>query len=171
MNRRELFRRLSGRKLPVFPPGAVAEQLFGERCNGCGACVEACPENIIEISNSRYPVVNFKRGGCRFCGRCGEACERGAVVAVEDLEETWLWRAVISEQCLDKRGVVCRACESSCDEDAIKFRPAPGGKYDVSVLSDACTGCGSCVSFCPRQAIAMSIPEIQSISLTKEAVA
>jgi len=171
MNRRELFRRLGGRKPSMLPPGSVSEYLFAEKCNGCGACVEACPENIIKITPGQKPVISFARGGCTFCGDCGQSCERGAIVANIDLEQSWLWRAEISDQCLDKVGVVCRACEAFCDEDAIRFRPALGGKSDVFILSDACTGCGACVGSCPRKAIAMKIPETQSISLTKEAVA
>lgn len=46
-----------------------------ERCKGCGLCIEACPQNIIdfsgEINSNGYeyvePVDQEKCLGCAFC--------------------------------------------------------------------------------------------------------
>ncbi len=170
MDRRDFFRRMSGKKQAIRPPGTQPGEAFYSRCDGCKACVKACTQNIIRLV-SGLPVVDFAKAGCTFCGRCGEVCDRKAIVASAALEETWNWRAEISPDCLDKHGVVCRTCESSCEEDAIKFRPALGGRTDVNVLVEVCIGCGACVASCPKNAISMKISDGESITLLKEAVA
>ncbi len=169
MERREFFRRLSGQKQATRPPYALPEETFYSQCDGCNACTKACPQNIIQLA-SGFPIINFNQAGCTFCGHCAAACDRGALDGAIDLEKSWQWRAQIKSTCLDKRGVVCRACEASCEEDAIKFRPALGGKTDVFILLKACTGCGVCVFSCPNNAIDMKIPDSNPNSLIKEAV-
>jgi len=170
MERREFFRRLSGQKQAMRPPGALPEETFYSRCDGCGACVKACPQKSIQLA-AGFPIVSFNQAGCTFCGRCAAACERGAFDGAVDLEKSWKWRAHVGSTCLDKRGIVCRACEASCQENAIRFRPALGGRSEVSVLLTACTGCGVCVASCPNNAIKMKIPDGQPTTLLKEAMA
>lgn len=51
-----------------------------EACKGCGLCVEACPQNILEIKVSRvnrkgYPYVEVTDGErCTGCAACGIVC-------------------------------------------------------------------------------------------------
>ena len=170
MERREFFRRLSGQRQAMRPPGAQPEEVFYSRCDGCNACVKSCPQNVIQLA-AGFPIISFNQVGCTFCGRCVDACDQGALDAAIALETPWQWRANIGSTCLDKRGIVCRACEASCEEDAIRFRPALGGKTDVSVLLKTCTGCGACVSSCPTSAISMKIPDGEPATLLKEAMA
>jgi len=170
MERREFFRRLSGQRQAMCPPGAQPEEVFYSRCDGCNACVKSCPQNVIQLA-AGFPIISFNQAGCTFCGRCVDACDQGALDAAIALETPWQWRANIGSTCLDKRGIVCRACEASCEEDAIRFRPALGGKTDVSVLLKTCTGCGACVSSCPTSAISMKIPDGEPATLLKEAMA
>ena len=171
MDRRGFFRQLSGKKQAMYPPGARPEILFSEICNGCADCVSACPQDVIFLAKNNLPVLSFDLAGCTFCGKCVDACKLGALVAGNDLRENWQWRAEISSSCLDRRGIVCRACEAACEPEAIRFSPALGGVSNVLVNLEECDGCGACIRFCPAGAISMKIPTTESLSLTKEAVA
>lgn len=167
MDRRGFFRRLSGKERGIRPPGAKPEKSFIEFCNGCGACIKACPEKLIQLNSDKLPIVSFANKGCTFCGQCSAACDQNAFIADIDQEDVWTWRARVSARCLDKNGIVCRACEASCEMNAIKFRPVLGGRTDVSVLLADCNGCGECIASCPSGAIAMFEPEI-TINTLKE---
>ena len=170
MDRREFFRRLSGRKRAMRPPASLPERDFFEHCNSCGDCVSACPQQIVKISAHSLPVIDLAHAGCTFCGDCRTACQHGAFDQTVNIEQSWNWRPQIADSCLDKIGIVCRACEGSCDTRAISFRPALGGRHDVSVSMADCNGCGVCVSACHTGAISMGLHQ-SSFQTPKEAVA
>ncbi|VGO19594.1 glycyl-radical enzyme activating protein [Pontiella sulfatireligans] len=44
-----------------------------ERCTGCGACIEACPEGCHQLSKEGQ-LHRFDRAACTRCERCVEAC-------------------------------------------------------------------------------------------------
>lgn len=169
MNRRDFFRRVSGQKRVMRPPGAGEELAFFRNCNGCAACVSACDQNIIQLDARERPFLSFQQAGCTFCGRCIEVCEPGALVAEADIDQSLTFRAQVASNCLDKHGIVCRACESSCEENAIRFRPLVGGRTDVSIRTEACNGCGACVSTCPSKAISMIWPKTEITALKENA--
>jgi heterodisulfide reductase subunit A len=56
--------------LDPFKPIVVAD------CDGCGACVGACPNNAISVEGSN-PVIDLV--SCNGCGACVSACPRGAL--------------------------------------------------------------------------------------------
>ena len=48
------------------------------RCNGCGACVRACPPGIIGLVKGKAAVILDL---CQQCGECFEACPvEGALI-------------------------------------------------------------------------------------------
>jgi len=146
----------SGRSSPLRPPWTLPEAHFVERCNRCGACLEACPAGILEKGRGGFPQVNFSRGECTFCGACEQACTAGAFTDPSRraaASRPWSVRAAINERCLARRAVECRSCADQCDATAIRFRLVVGGSA-LPVLDQAsCSGCGACYAVCPVQAI------------------
>ncbi len=52
--------------------GVAAEGLYrGDRCIGCGACVEACPKKALRLT-SKGLIIDENR--CTSCGMCEAAC-------------------------------------------------------------------------------------------------
>ena len=153
VNRRDFLR---GRRAPrtVFrPPWALDEQRFIEQCSRCNACIERCPEGILLRGDGGFPEVVFRRGACTFCGDCVTACEPHALA--DNGQAPWLWTAVIGERCLAVRGITCRSCGDACEVEAIAFRPLLGGRSEIEVDNQACTGCGECIRVCPENVITM----------------
>lgn len=59
-------------------------QIDDEECKGCGLCVEACPANVLHLSDrlNRYGYRSalYNGSGCSGCGICFMACpEPGAI--------------------------------------------------------------------------------------------
>ena len=169
-----LFGRPARGAEPVRPPGALPEGDFRAACDGCAACVTACPTGVVRLDGERFPVMAFAQAGCTFCGACTESCPTGALAAAG--ARPWTARASLGAGCLALGGgawrswpagpslgagcfalggVACRSCGDACDEAAIRFVPRPDGRFLPVVLDAACTGCGSCVSVCPAGAVAV----------------
>jgi 2-oxoglutarate ferredoxin oxidoreductase subunit delta len=62
-----------------------------ERCKGCGLCVEACPQNIIVISehsnkNGYFPAeVTADMINCFGCALCAIMCPDAAIEVYRDI--------------------------------------------------------------------------------------
>jgi len=95
-----------------------------DNCTACGACVEACPKNIIELRNLGkkerrifVSCVNEDKGAvakkacnvaCIACSKCFKACKFDAITMANN-------RAYIDYN----KCVLCRACVAVCPTDAI----------------------------------------------------
>ncbi|WP_407356236.1 4Fe-4S binding protein [Methanolobus sp. WCC5] len=55
----------------------VLVAVYENKCTGCGLCVDACPNDILElISDVCVPV---RMGSCKYCMDCVAACEFSAI--------------------------------------------------------------------------------------------
>jgi ferredoxin-type protein NapF len=138
-------------KPAIRPPWALAEAAFLDACTACGACVEACPENVLAIAGGGHPVFDPTRGECTFCGACARACASGAIGSSGS---AWDLAAAVGDACMPRNGVVCSSCRDACPAQAIHF-PILSRLPLPEVDAEACTGCGACVSVCPVGAIAL----------------
>ncbi|MGD8701404.1 MAG: 4Fe-4S binding protein [Desulfosarcina sp.] len=51
------------------------------KCNGCGECVDICPEEVYELIDDKASPVNGEE--CVGCESCIEVCEQEAVTVTE----------------------------------------------------------------------------------------
>lgn len=135
---------------PIRPPGATDNRVV-EACTSCGACVAACPTNIIALGDGRLPEISFGRGECLFCGQCADACPEP--VFSPQQPSRFAHVAAIGASCLSRMGIFCQSCGEACPEDAIRFEQKPGGVPVPTLAEAACTGCGACIAVCPASAI------------------
>ena len=54
-------------------------QLYLDRCIGCGACFEVCPEGAHQMTDGER---SFDRDACTGCGACADTCYARALVLV-----------------------------------------------------------------------------------------
>ena len=71
-------------------------QAFPERCIGCGACVERCPQGAHEIGPAGHV---YHRERCVACGRCVETCFAQALVLVGKIKTA---EEVVAEVLIDR---------------------------------------------------------------------
>jgi ferredoxin-type protein NapF len=145
-----------GDKPTIYPPWALAGNLFAALCDGCGDCIQACPRKILKLSVRGLALVDFSRGDCTFCGDCAAACPTGAIRETNGTDQQpWRLKAEISGECLAINGTSCVRCIESCLVDAIVARPGLRGRVQMRVDETACTGCGACFAPCPVEAVSM----------------
>jgi len=172
-DRRSLFKGKIAPSSPMLlPPWSGTQQKFLDACTRCGDCLEACPENILVLGSGGFPTVDFKQGECTFCGDCASTCTSGALQRNEK-QAPWQQVALINEQCLTQKGVVCRSCADACEPEAILFNWAESRKdknrgiASPSINTDLCNGCGACVTTCPNDALSIQLYTIENAGKTR----
>lgn len=53
--------------------------MIGEKCNGCGTCIDVCPAQCIE--SKRTPVY-IRQEDCLHCGSCADVCIKHAIIQI-----------------------------------------------------------------------------------------
>jgi ferredoxin len=146
----------------VRPPGAVGPARFAELCDGCGACAEACPADAIHLSvpasGASGPEIVAVTAPCIMCEglACAAACPTGALRAT-DVETMRIARIEFNaDACWARQGLDpgCDYCFDRCPlkGEAITYERGHGPRIN----HQACTGCGTCVYFCPAQPKALA---------------
>lgn len=156
ISRRNLFRGILGgsekhlqqdaKRAVPRPPFAAKEHLFLNACNGCGDCVSACPNSILQISEGKV-MLDLGYSTCSFCGRCADACTQQALHrafrADTELRPTFL------SSCIQHSHQSCECCQQACPKQAIS--------PDLQVDPLRCNGCGECQLSCFVSAIRLTL--------------
>ncbi len=141
-----------------------------DKCTGCGACVKACPRNLIELvpiskkvhilcsSHDKGGIAKKSCGSqtaCIGCGMCMRKCPVGAISMKDSL-------AVIDyEKCIN-----CGLCATVCPTKSI-IDPLAGKRKKAFIIEENCIGCTICAKKCPVDAISGELKKIHKIDPDK----
>ena len=119
--------------------------IVDDKCVACGACVKACPRNIIELRKKArkdrkiyVACSNCDKGGparrackvaCIACSKCFKVCEFGAVTIEDNLAY------IDAAKC-----TFCRKCSPECPTNSILEINFPPRKPKVEVITETVTG-------------------------------
>lgn len=134
----------------IRPPGAVAENLFLQRCTGCRACADACGESLIVMVNQR-PELDFSTQYCSRCHACNTACQAGAL---SPSSYSIAAHPVVKNTCQNSY-LYCDSCADYCERQALQWQT----QQPPRLIDDLCDGCGECTFRCPAVALEMQLIE------------
>jgi NAD-dependent dihydropyrimidine dehydrogenase PreA subunit len=55
----------------------VTLKLAGEKCTGCGRCMEVCPHEVFTMKEGKAEIINLDL--CMECGACAKNCPFHAI--------------------------------------------------------------------------------------------
>ncbi len=153
----------------LLPPGAGSD--FLATCIRCGACVQVCPTNALQVSAGQAglegwgtPVLRPRLGYCDYtCHACSQVCPTGAIPLLSLAEKQ---RQVIGQASIDRGRCLawtgdqpCVVCEEMCpvpnkaiwlEEVTMVMRNGAVQRMQVPhVDRTRCIGCGICENKCP----------------------
>lgn len=122
-------------------PGTGLPEIIDEKCVSCGACVKACPRNLIELRKKAkkdrkiyVACSNCDKGGparrackvaCIACNKCFKVCEFGAITIENNLAY------IDATKC-----TFCRKCVIECPTNAIIELNFPPRKPKAEVQAE-----------------------------------
>lgn len=137
-----------------------------DKCTACGACVTACPRNLIMLvpvnrnvfikcsSKAKNPQAKQLCGTerpCIGCGLCSRKCPVQAITVENNLAR------IDYAKCID-----CGLCATVCPTKAIEDNKA-GMRKKAEIEAEKCIGCTICAKICPTKAISGEIKQLHVI--------
>ncbi len=73
------------------PKGRV--EVNDRYCKGCELCVDACPQDVLELAAERlnakgYHPAEMIKAGCTGCGICAIVCPEAAITVYRELAQS-----------------------------------------------------------------------------------
>ena len=106
-------------------------QIDEEKCNGCGACAQACHEGAIGMVNGRAKLL--RDDYCDGLGDCLPACPTGAITFVER-EATAYDEKAVQENMKKKKGAKAGSSQLGQWPCQLKLVPTRAPYYDGADL-------------------------------------
>jgi polyferredoxin len=147
----------------ILPPGAGTFEDFNKKCIGCGLCINACTNHVLEHAYTQYgwrgfmqPVMNYKKSYClHHCNECMNICPVGALekMTLEEKQKLQLGKRIFKvQECIAFKNNDCGKCAEICPTGALVMVQR-GNKTLPKYDSTKCTGCGACEFICPVHVI------------------
>lgn len=85
-------------------------KLTGEKCTGCGACLEVCPHEVFALDMNSKQVRIRNRDACMECGACSRNCPFSAVSVQAGVG----CAAAVMNSFLGRKGRECCSIDCAC---------------------------------------------------------
>lgn len=170
----------SGYGWMLRPPGAVAEDVFLQKCLRCGRCAHVCPYDSVQMGRLTdglaigTPVIVARETPCYLCSDlpCVKACPSGALdPQLKEPLKARMGTAVITEreECLSLKGLRCEVCYRACPaidkaivvENYLNVKTGRHAIFEPVVHKQDCTGCGICEKACVLERPAIVVGPLQ----------
>ncbi len=131
-------------------------------CDFCEDCLNVCDAGALKkLPFSGDLPANNNNSNKRMSNKREAFSESADEASSESFLPPWHIKASIDlNNCLSMNATICRSCGESCDDEAIKFNLKLGGIAEPVLNTEACTGCGACLSVCPVQAVKLNAVSI-----------
>jgi energy-converting hydrogenase A subunit Q len=131
-------------------------KVIDDNCIGCGACINDCPVDCIELE---IPSPVHIDDTCVFCGKCIDTCQFDAIKLKEEYFTVTNGKIYFVREELSgsRKGEIvndvdacmaCGICVKKCPTNALKLE-----KDEIIVDQDKCVLCSECEIICPVNAI------------------